>query len=233
MRFGAAVLTAVVASGAAVQIAPAQEGQSEVYEHVDLHFTSHAPKHRSGFAWHVRQRPVAADEQPPPVRRARLRFPRGTRIDTSAVQRCTATEAELQAGGTSACPARSRLGGGEGTIYIGSPQQITAQVDAFNADGSALLVLSTEAGAVLRVIRGTVARNVIDATLPRVDLAGGKEAALTSLSVRLRAAGTRRHPWLRTPRRCPARGSWKFVYDISYDDPPGDQSPFSRSRCER
>jgi hypothetical protein len=222
----------VALAGLLAGTAPAQEGQSEVYERVDLHFTAKAPGARTGFVWRVAQRPVADDAQPPPVRRARLRFPKGTRFDTRAVARCTAADDAITAGGAAACPAASRLGGGRATVYVGSPDHLPVMVDVFNAPGGAVLTLSTGAG-VLRVLRGTIEGRVIAATLPKVPLPNGREAALTSLTVRLRAAGTRRRPWVRTPPSCPRSRSWRFVYDIDYDDPPGRQRPFSRSPCRR
>lgn len=233
----ATALSLVVLAGGCTAVpslaASGQEGESPVYERVKLRFTSDTAGTRSGFVWQVEQRPVASDAQPPPVRRARLRFPAGTRFDTSAVRRCTATDAELQESGTKACPDGSRLGGGTGTVYLGSPDHLRADVDVYNAAGSAVLLLSTQDGDVLRVLRGEIRGSLIDATLPRVALPGGKEAALTSLTVRLRPAGTRARPWLRTPKRCPAGRVWRFVYDIDYDDPPGRQTPVSRSRCRR
>ena len=236
MRLRSIAWVALLAAGSlavAAFPAPAQQGESEVYERAELRFTSQVAGKRTGFVWDVKQRPVAADAQPPPVRRARLRFPRGTRFDTSAVPRCTATDAELQAQGASACPGGSRLGGGSATVYLGSPDHLAAAVDIFNADDAAVLLLSTQPGDVLRVLRGEIRGSVVDATLPRLPVAGGKEAALTSLTVRLRAAGTRSRPWLRTPRKCPRSRAWRFVYDNDYDDPPGRQRPTSRSRCRR
>ena len=105
-------------------------------------------------------------------------------------------------------------------------------VDALHVTGGALLKLSTGTGT-LRVLRRTIESRVIAATLPKVPLPNGREAALTSLTVRLRAAGTNRRPWVRTPPSCPRSRSWRFVYDIDYDDPPGPQRPFSRSPCRR
>jgi hypothetical protein len=28
-------------------------------------------------------------------------------------------------------------------------------------------------------------------------------------------------------------GAWTFIYDITYDDPPGRQRPYDLSRCRR
>src|SRR5438093_1156807 len=56
---------------------------------------------------------------PPYLRRMITSMPAGMRIDTSAPDQCTATDAELAVLGPDACPPGSRLGGGtlEGLIY--------------------------------------------------------------------------------------------------------------------
>src|SRR4051794_23373767 len=118
MRLRVICAGALVLATAPAALAPAQEGQSEVYEHVDLHFTAKGKAARTGFVWDVAQRAVAGADQPPPVRRARLRFPRGTRFDTAAIPRCTATDVELATSGPAACPAKTRLGRGEASVYI-------------------------------------------------------------------------------------------------------------------
>ena len=236
----AALVPVILAAGVAVTATAtastadppnARRGQSEVYEKVELRFTARHTGMRSGLRWHVRQRAVAADAQPPVVRRARIRLPKGTRFDTAAVARCQATDAELMASGPSICPAASRIGSGTGTLYVGTPERLPLAVSIVNADRAVVLVIATRQGTVLRAIRAQVRGSVIDARLPKVALANDREAALTSLSVDLPAAGTHARPLLRTPAACPRTSSWKFVYDITYDDPPGPQRPYDLSAC--
>jgi hypothetical protein len=225
-----ALASAGTASGEAV--GPVARGESEVYERVLLRFGSTLPGKRTSLTWRVKQRPVAAGEQPPPVRRARIRLPKGSTIDTGAVARCGATEADISARGpAAACPAASIVGTGTGTLYVGDPQHLKLVVSIVNVRDAVLLVIATESGSVLRVVPAAVRGSVFDGTLPRVPLPNGGEAALTSLSVDVPAAGTRSRPLLRTPRSCPRAGRWKFVYDIDYDDPPGRQRPYDYSRC--
>src|SRR4051794_7899257 len=49
------------------------------------------------------------DAKPQQVHKLLLAFPAGTRIDTGALARCTATDGQIRARGPSACPRASRL----------------------------------------------------------------------------------------------------------------------------
>jgi hypothetical protein len=203
-----------------------------VYEEVHLRFTTASPGARTGWRYRARQRPVPGEEQPPPVRRARILFPPGTVIDTGAVIECEASDDEIRTRGLEACPRSSRLGGGSGTLYIGIAERVKVVLAFFNAKDAVLFTVATQSGAVLRTIRFGVRGRVLDSGFESpTTLPGGREAALTSVSLDVRAAGRRSRPWLRTPRRCPRRGAWRFVYDISYDEPWGRQRPYDLSRC--
>src|SRR5687767_11418531 len=51
-----------------------------------------------------------------------VNFPPGTKFDTAAVARCTASDEEIQnneGGVAAACPAASKVGTGKGTAYLG------------------------------------------------------------------------------------------------------------------
>lgn len=225
-----------VASGSALagSGSPApQQGESEVYESVRLRYTAHEPGTRSGVIYAVRQRPVPAGTQPPPVRSVAFRFHAGTRFDTRVIRECTAADDELTRRGPRACAAGSILGIGRATIFIGTAEEVVARATAINVRNGLRIVLQTESGSVLRVLQARIGGTVVRVRLPRVPLAGGREAALTSFRLNIRAAGTRRRPYLRTPRTCPRDGRWRIVYDVAYDEPPGRQRPYDLTRCRR
>ena len=60
--------------------------------------------------------------KPPAIASAVFRLPVGTRIDTAAVERCTATNEEIQASGPAACPPGSKVGSGKLTAVSGFGQ---------------------------------------------------------------------------------------------------------------
>jgi hypothetical protein len=81
------------------------------------------------------------------------------------------------------------------------------------------------------MLRVTIDRNRVTAALPRVELPGGYEAAITRFYLKLPRTGTHRHPLLRTPNNCPRKGEWKFVYLPHYDEPYGVQRSTSTVPC--
>lgn len=227
----AAVASAASPAGGSADPPDAQRGRSEVYDHVVLRFTTRRRAARTGLIYHVGQRPVGGDAQPPVPRRTRIRLPKGTRIDRGAVSRCMADQGEITSRGVGVCPAASRVGGGTGTAYLGTATQVPLVVSVVNGKDDLLLIAATESGLVLRILVGVVRGHVIDAQIPPSPLPNGREATPTSLTIDVRAAGSRSRPFLRTPRTCPRTGRWRFVYDVNYDDPPGRQRPYDLSRC--
>lgn len=83
----------------------------------------------------------------------------------------------------------------------------------------------------LRILRATVHRNRLNATIPPLALPGGIQAAITRLSLKTPRGGTRQHPGLRTPRTCPRSGRRTFTYRARYDEPHGVQRSTNSTRC--
>src|SRR3954466_9235619 len=93
----------------------------------------------------VYKNPDDPNAAPSPQRRIVIELPRGTRVDGSAVPVCTASDAELQARGPSACPAGSRVGSGTAELRTdGGPlfDPFIDDVDIFNG-GKELVELFT------------------------------------------------------------------------------------------
>jgi hypothetical protein len=79
--------------------------------------------------------PSDPDGKPPPVTGAVFRMPEGTRIDTNAVPQCHATDDQIRANGSRACPAESRVGSGKLTAVTGfgpPADPVTGDVTVFN-----------------------------------------------------------------------------------------------------
>src|SRR4051795_1203477 len=97
----------VVAAPAAAQPVSFPHGAT------DQQFTTAQPGAPSGFTftgtYHAAGDPAG---EPPYMRRMVFDSPPGTRYDTTVPDRCTASDAELQLQGPTACPAGSVLGKG-------------------------------------------------------------------------------------------------------------------------
>jgi hypothetical protein len=104
---------------------------------------------------------------------------------------------------------------------------------AYVARPGLMVAFATGSGTVLRAFRAAIHGNRIEVTLPAVQLGDGYEVSVTAMSLRVPRFGTRRHPFLRTPPRCPKSGKWTFTYLPRYDAPHGLQRSTSSTRCAR
>ncbi len=172
--------------------------------------------------------PGAPNAVPKVIREIYIRFPPGTRIDTSALPRCTASDAVILATGASACPPESELGSGHTIGVFPSGTEFTTKVTEFNAERR-IIILVTLNGAPITEFRDLVHKRAI---VVRPALPPG--VALKRLSLRMGAfstgSGAARKVYLRTPRRCPASGAWTIEGGFTYAD--GSQQTLTRaSRC--
>jgi hypothetical protein len=169
----------------------------------------------------------------PPQRSATFVFPRGTRFDLSGAPNCTASDEELVHDGLGACPERSEVVSGRGFLFLGPAGIVEVGVHVHAARPGFAIAFATDSGSVLRVVRATIDRNRVTATLPAVPLPGDHEVSVTGMSLKGQRFGTRKHPGIRTPRRCPKSGRWTFTYLPRYDQPHGVQRSTSSVPCTR
>jgi len=92
-----------------------------------------------------------------------------------------------------------------------------------------LLLLTSSAGAVIRVLGGEATSRQVIVRFPRVTLAGG-EATLTRFRLTIAKTGTAKRPLVRTPATCPATGVWTWTYLPAFDAPLGVQRSTSEDR---
>src|SRR4051812_10274610 len=80
-----------------------------------LGFSTKARGARAALTLHVVYKAPGGDPnaKPSPIRKVVIRAPAGTRFHTAAVAKCTASDDELRAEGSGACPAESRIGAGK------------------------------------------------------------------------------------------------------------------------
>lgn len=211
----------------------AKDRTAPLYAKMQQRFTTAKPGHATGWKFDGALKPFPAGEQVPPQRTTNWVFPRGTRIDLRGVQNCRASDQQLISQGLDACPSGSRVGSGEAGLFLGAAGIVDVKVYVFAARPELAAVFATDTGTVLRALRASVHRNRVSATIPALQLPGGYEASVTHLALKLPRAGTRQHPLMRTPGKCPRKRRWKFVYLPSYDKPFGVQRSTASVRCRR
>jgi hypothetical protein len=179
--------------------------------------------------------PVDPGAKPPVIRRMTMVLPRGAVIDTTAPARCNASDGELIAGGTAACPEESRVGTGrlvsDTGSEVGLPRFTVNRLTDFNAEDEVIALTESEEPPTRLVGRSQVSGRRIVTTFP--SLPGGPPdfaLAYKRLVIRTMRIDTDAGAYLRTPARCPRSGSWSTRFVFEYKDGV-EQTEHVRSPC--
>jgi hypothetical protein len=168
--------------------------------------------------------------KPKEIERIKVVFHPGTRLDTSALPRCTASNAVVQRLGLAACPRSTRLGtvNAKGVISTGAVFEPLATL--FNGRREIIVVVML-GDRLLTNFRDDVRRRsiTINAKIP-----GG--IALTSFRPHIPRhfgkRGKRRRAYMRTPPTCPPSGFWTTAVTFTYRD-GSTQQLTAPSPCRR
>jgi hypothetical protein len=168
-------------------------------------------------------------------------LPAGSRVDTSAPVRCSASDAELATGGQAACPAGSRVGSGEVDLDSGFGV-LSFNVTEFNSQDELILLFESKDGSMRTPSRATVEGARADGPRITIDappIPGGPPDGFTAIKrVRLglqaltTGQGAGRKSYVTTPRSCPAAGSWTSKIEFTYRDAQ-TQTTRSSSPCNK
>src|SRR5947208_6431063 len=214
MRRTATALALVLLS-----LPPAAHADSTPAADFNRAFGTRAPAAATSMAFRiVYKNPDNPNAAPSPQRRIVIELPQGTRIDGNAVPVCTASDAELQALGPSACPAGSRVGGGTAELRTdGGPafDPFIDDVDIFNG-GKELVELFTHQGDGVRIGVGrrqmTSPDTLTETPPPQPGAPPDFESSVRVLDFKFAAS-----PFITTPAGCPADGEWrsKLTFDTA------------------
>jgi hypothetical protein len=173
--------------------------------------------------------------KPIPVREEVFTFPAGTTYDESVVPDCTASDAEIMARGTAACPAASRLGGSQGdtgmTGFPGPPT--TIDVDGWDDHGDLVLYGRDHQFGIGAVTRAHRKGQTVTVEVPRNP--GGPpdgELALRRIHHVFPARSLGKRAYMRTPRTCPRSRFWTFRAKFTFSDGAVEHDVY-RMRCKR
>ena len=231
---GAAV--PVVAIGAAVVAAACGTAFGTTGERADfaLGFDTAKPATKAALVLHVVYKAKGdPNAKPSPIRKVVIAAPAGTRFDTGAVPPCKASDDELMAQGSGACPAESKIGAGTliADTGFGPPADpVKADLTLFNTGDSVLEVVTAQGTD--RVL-GTDRLHVDGSTLtgaPPVTPGGPPdgETAVRQIDFTIdRASG-----FVATPPTCPASGQWTSTGTFGFKD-GAEETLTSSAPCER
>jgi hypothetical protein len=171
--------------------------------------------------------------KPSPIRKVVVRAPSGTRFHTGAVPKCEASDEELQAQGSGACPVASRIGAGKLTADTGFGPPIdpvAGDLTLFNS-GTAIIEVVTAPGTdrVLGIDRLKIAGSTLTGNPPATP--GGPpdgETAVRQIDFTIeRATG-----YVTTPRTCPRSRRWVASGTFGFAD-GAEETVRSRAACKR
>jgi hypothetical protein len=208
----------------ALALATSAHGETGRRADFGMRLLTTTPGASSGVAFHVRfKAPDDPNGKPSPIKSVVIAGPSGVRYDNRAAPTCTATDAELQAEGPSACAAGSQVGQGTYTAItgFGPPADPFVGDDlVFNAPGG-LIELITIKGTdrTAGFDRLTIAGSTLTAHPP--DTPGGPPDGKTAtrqidFTIPARRAGGA--ALVTTPARCPASHAWSARGTFGFAD---------------
>lgn len=113
-------------------VTAAQARASSAPADFSLQFNTQASRSLAAIRLHILykdpQHPDDPNSPPPPLTSVTIKAPPGTVFDGSAVPACHASDQELMLEGKAACPAGSVVGGGTGSVILGTPPATTTAV---------------------------------------------------------------------------------------------------------
>src|SRR3954468_7192977 len=183
-------ITSLAALCAAMLPASAQAASTPAAE-FQLDMASHTPGTPTALNLHIFFKdPDDPQAQPPPQRKIVIEAPEGSIIDSAAVPKCLADDAELQVAGEAASPSDSRIGTGTLSLITGGGPGFDPFVDGvtlFNGDNELVELFYKEGTGVHFAVgrRQVTAPNTYsEAPAPQPGKPGG-ESSVRSIDYRI------------------------------------------------
>ncbi len=202
-------------------------------------FSTRTPATPTGSSLAIDWRdPANPQGKPYAVKTIVSELPPGSVIDTSAIERCKATDAELMAQGAAACPPGSLVSTGTVLTDNGSPggfpRFTTNKITNFNNDGELIGIAESQDPPTRVVSRARISGRTVTFGAPA--LPGNPPPDPYTAFRELRLAGLALvrggRAYTRTPPACPRSGSWITSFTLEYQDGASERT-FTRSPCRR
>jgi hypothetical protein len=218
---------AVAAAAMLALIGGATATAAGVRQSGDELFTSTKPGSATGNTFHFAfTNPETPAQKPHTVTRIAVHYPAGTVFDSGAAPQCTATDAQLQVQGPSACPANSKVGSGLAVSDTGSsggpfPRYTESTISQFNGHNEVIGVGVNKSIPAIKTVTHTKFNGTTASTdfptfpgTPPPD----PYTPLKSIKVDFPRRAHDGRATVRTPPSCPSVRYWTIVTDFTYAD---------------
>ena len=232
MRTVAAAATVAAIWGGA---APSQADEGRLAD-FEIGFSERRTAMPSGLTAHILfHRENDAEAKPSPLRSAMVSLPPGTRIDTTTLPQCTASDDEFRALGSEACPDDTRLTVGAFSAMTGAPDDpFMGDLHIFNGPNQIIEVVTVPGGSASPGFdRLTIEGSTLTAHPPSAPGAPpDNEASVRSLDYQMPVRTSGAKSFLTTPPRCPRSGEWTSTATFGFADGTGETIT-SKMPCDR
>jgi hypothetical protein len=172
----------------------------------EARFSTAAAGAATGLSLRVSGSPPAAGITQAPAVRQVVTLPAGTRLRLGALPQCAASDDQIAAlGAQAACPAGSRVGTGRAEgLLRGAP--VVFDLGVYAVRGRLLFAAERDGVGLRQAFAATARGRRLTFVVPTAGGAISPTLFRARITARADAAG-----WLRTPRRCPRGGDWRFA----------------------
>jgi hypothetical protein len=166
--------------------------------------------------------PTDRDGKPASFSHVHVQFAPGTVVDTGALPRCGASDAELMASGASACSRSSVVGKGFADLDTGVPgpnRHILVDIVFVNARDQLVFVTTQRGNGARVILRGNYSHgNQLDVDVPPIPGTPPDGAAETAERIDLAPHTSGGRAYVRTPPSCPRSGRWTNAVTYTFRD---------------
>jgi hypothetical protein len=195
------------------------------HETVDMWSSTTQPNASAALGYAARYHAAGdPDGDPPALRHLLIELPAGTRIDTTVLPRCTASDFEIRIRGESACPPGARIGTGEATVKQLGVGVATYPTVLYNAPDD-MLELVKSGDRVVGVVHTYVRGSTLDGPVPTC-LTGGSppdgcpfdQLVLLKNHLQVEPFSVDGRNYGTTPPTCPKSRRWEARVTLTYGD---------------
>ena len=194
----------------------------------DLGFSTKKPEKSTGFSFDVGFSNTGGNPVPAALTKFTISLPKGSKFNGAGAPQCKASDAELDAKQSAACPANTFIGSGKASaVPAGGGNTISTTVKIANGKSGRFEFFIAVGGNDVTGFRATANGAKLTSQALTGTLPGG--VIVTSLKGSIKSKSSKGKNLITTPASCPKSKKWKFAGNFKFAD--GTHKPTDTVRC--